>query len=167
MCVALGGRAAEALFFNKITTGAQDDLRKVTKMAYDSITVYGMNERVGFLSFKGNQGEFFSRNLYSQATGTLIDEEVRSHISEAYTRTENLLKEKRELLERVAKRLLRQEILNAEDLEDILGKRPWEKRTTYDELTGAGDKPPQHPAPEVTVETAPPSTSSASSASVA
>jgi AFG3 family protein len=100
---------------------------------------------------------FFSLFLNISGYLKLFFFKVRKHIAEAYTRTENLLKEKKEPLERVAKWLLRQEILNADDLEEILGKRPWGKKSTYDELTGD-----VHPPPEVTVETAPPPPSSSS-----
>ena len=109
MCMALGGRAAEEIVFNEITTGAGDDLRRVTQMAYGQVSVYGMNDRVGLLSYAKDNNQF--QNPYSEATGQMIDEEVRKLVNEMYDRTKLLLHQHREGLEAVAQRLLSQEVV--------------------------------------------------------
>jgi len=94
MCMTLGGRAAERIFFNRITTGAQDDLQKVTKSAYGQITQYGMNEAVGHISFEQpQQGEMVFDKPFSEATAQLVDEEAKKLIDSAMTRTIELLNE--------------------------------------------------------------------------
>ena len=94
MCMTLGGRAAEKIFFNRITTGAQDDLQKVTKSAYGQITQYGMNEAVGNISFEQpQQGEMVFDKPFSEATAQLVDEEAKKLIDSAMTRTIDLLNE--------------------------------------------------------------------------
>merc|ERR1719348_1404771 len=105
MCMTLGGRAAEQIFFNKITTGAQDDLRKVTQLAYNQVTMFGMNEKVGQISFDPNQDQGFTKP-YSEATAELIDTEVRKIINDAYQRTIELLQKQKAEVEKVALRLL-------------------------------------------------------------
>ncbi len=125
MCMALGGRAAEDIIFGKITTGAQNDLEKVTKMAYAMTTIYGMNEKVGQVSFNDPQGEFQFSKPYSDETSTLIDEEVRKLIDGAYARTKELLSKHKAELEIIAKKLLEKEILFKSDLEELIGKRPF------------------------------------------
>lgn len=127
MCMMLGGRAAESLIFGKITTGAQDDLQKVTKLAYSQVSRYGMSEEVGTISFAFAEGDGERPQVdkpYSQATARLIDDEVRSVIMNAYKRTEQLLREKQSQLEMVAKLLLTKEVLSADDMIALLGQRP-------------------------------------------
>lgn len=126
MCMTLGGRAAEKVFFNKISTGAQNDLERITKMAYAMVSLYGMNEKVGNVSFNDPQNEFAFGKPYSEQTSQLIDEEVRKMISEAYDRTVALIIDKKQEVETVAKSLLDKEILFREDLEKLIGKRPFE-----------------------------------------
>ncbi|KAI8368552.1 peptidase family M41-domain-containing protein [Blakeslea trispora] len=133
MCMTLGGRISEEIFFDTITTGAQDDLQKVTKMAYAQVTNYGMNEKVGPLSFSDSQNEHQFQKPFSEQTGTLIDTEVRSLVNEAYVRSTSLLKEKKESIEKVARLLLDKEVLTREDMEQLLGKRPFTEHTVYDE----------------------------------
>lgn len=94
MCVTLGGRVAEQLIFGKISTGARDDLEKVTQLAYSQITTYGMNARVGLLSFPQNDEEYQGTQPYSQATARMIDDEVRKMVAQAYESTVTLLTEK-------------------------------------------------------------------------
>jgi len=130
--MALGGRAAEEIVFNEITTGAGDDLRRVTQMAYGQVSVYGMNDRVGLLSYAKDNNQF--QNPYSEATGQMIDEEVRKLVNEMYDRTKLLLHQHREGLEAVAQRLLSQEVLVPADLIELLGPRPFENATTYDQF---------------------------------
>ncbi|MCS6991884.1 MAG: ATP-dependent zinc metalloprotease FtsH [Chitinophagales bacterium] len=126
MCMALGGRAAEEIVFGKISTGAQNDLERITKMAYAMVAIYGMNERLGNVSFYDPQQEYTFQKPYSEETAKLIDEEVRSLINKAYERTKNLLTEKRESLERLAQALLQKEILFQQDIEELIGKRPYD-----------------------------------------
>jgi len=134
MCMTLGGRVAEDLVFNKISTGAQNDLERITKLSYAMVTIYGMNEKVGNVSFNDTQGEYQFNKPYSEKTSEMIDIEVRSQIDQAYQRTKQLLTDKREGLEKLAEKLLEKEILFQSDLEEILGKRPFDNRTTYDEF---------------------------------
>ncbi|CEG68111.1 Putative Cell division protease ftsH [Rhizopus microsporus] len=132
MCMTLGGRVSEQIFFDSITTGAHDDLQKVTKIAYAQITQYGMNEKVGALSFT-DQNEQQLQKPYSEQTATLIDNEARRIVNEAYERTLNLLNEKKQDIEKVARLLLDKEVLTREDMEKLLGKRPFDEHTVYDE----------------------------------
>lgn len=126
ICMTLGGRAAEEIIFGKISTGAQNDLQKVTKMAYAMVSVYGMNEKVGNVSFYDPQNENQFTKPYSDETAKVIDEEVRHMIDEAYERTLNLLREKQAQLEKVAEALLEKEILFKQDLDNLIGERPFD-----------------------------------------
>jgi len=141
MCVTLGGRAAEEIVFNKISTGAQNDLERITKMAYAMITLYGMNDKVGNVSFNDPQNEFGIGKPYSEKTAELIDNEARLLIENAFVRTKKLLSEKRHELELIANELLSKEIIFQNDLERILGKRPFDHKTTYEEYMDAPDSP--------------------------
>ncbi len=132
ICMALGGRVAEDIKFGRISTGAQNDLERVTKIAYDMITVYGMNERLGNLSYVDHQGEYSFKKPYSDETAELIDGEVRKLINDAYQRTKDLLNEKVDGLEKVAQALLEKEIIYKNDLEEMLGPRPFEEKQLYD-----------------------------------
>nr|WKN37172.1 ATP-dependent zinc metalloprotease FtsH [Tunicatimonas sp. TK19036] len=136
MCMALGGRAAEEVVFDKISTGAQNDLERITKMAYSMVTVYGMNEKLGNISFyDSQQSDYNFTKPYSEATAQTIDEEVRKLIEKAYERTKKLLLDKREQLDILAKELLDKEILFQNDLERLIGKRPFSRPTHYQEYT--------------------------------
>jgi cell division protease FtsH len=134
MCMTLGGRVAEDIVFNKISTGAQNDLERITKLSYAMVTIYGMNDKVGNVSFNDTQGEYQFNKPYSEKTSEMIDIEVRNQIDKAYQRTKQLLTDKRDGLEKLAEKLLEKEILFQSDLEEILGKRPFDNRTTYDEF---------------------------------
>ncbi|XP_062861278.1 AFG3-like protein 1 [Trichomycterus rosablanca] len=144
MCMMLGGRVAEQVFFGRITTGAQDDLRKVTRSAYSQVMQFGMSESVGQMAFNMPQeGEMVLEKPYSEATAQLIDEEVRSLISMAFERTHQLVTEKRELVEKVGKRLLKNEVLDKADMVELLGPRPFMEKSTYEEFvkdTGSLDE---------------------------
>jgi cell division protease FtsH len=140
MCATLGGRAAEQLIFNKISTGALSDLERVTKQAYAMISIYGLNERVGNISYYDSQGRDAFTKPYSDDTAKIIDEEVSKLIESQYQRALQLLGEHKDQLEKVAGRLLTSEVIFKEDLEDVFGKRPW-------------DPEPEQTQPEVTAET--------------
>src|SRR5690606_18388858 len=132
MCMALGGRAAEELTFGKISTGALSDLERITKMAYSIVSVYGMNEKIGNVSFYDSKSSDYKFNKpYSEATAETIDEEVRKLINYTYERTKDLLRDKEEELEKIAQQLLEKEILFQSDLEKIIGKRTFEKEAVY------------------------------------
>jgi len=123
MCMTFGGRAAEQVFFGKISTGAQNDLDKVTKQAYDMITVYGMNDEVGQVSFYSMGRDAYQRP-YSDETATLIDNQVRRMLEGQYLRAQELLTEKRVEVELLAKELLDKEVLSSKDLVRLIGPRP-------------------------------------------
>ena len=125
MCMTFGGRAAEQIIFGKISTGAQSDLDQVTKMAYSMITVFGMNEKVGQVSFYDMQNNF--QKPYSDDTATLIDDEVRKLVEGQYQRAIQLLTEKSQALEILAKQLLDKEVLLKSDVERLIGLRPVSK----------------------------------------
>ena len=146
LCMTMGGRVAEDIVFNKISTGAQNDLERITKLAYAMVSIYGMNEKVGNVSFNDTQGEYQFNKPYSDKTSELIDTEVRNLIGSIYERTKQLLTDKREGLDKLANKLLEKEILFQSDLEEILGKRPFDNRTTYDEFVN-GDDPSGNLAP--------------------
>ncbi len=127
ICMTLGGRAAEDLIFGRISTGAQNDLERITKMAYGMVTIYGMNDKIGNVSFYDANQEYGFTKPYSDKTAEMIDIEVRLLIEACFTATKNLLIEKRDKLEELAKILLEKEILFQHDLLEILGNRPFDK----------------------------------------
>jgi cell division protease FtsH len=137
MCMTLGGRAAEDIVFGRVSTGALSDLERITKMAYGIVTVYGMNDKIGNVSFYDSKGnsEYSFTKPYSDDTAKTIDEEVRNLITECYDRTKNLLTEKKEELEIIAQELLSKEIIFQNDLERLIGKRPFENETSYETYT--------------------------------
>ncbi len=124
ICMTFGGRAAEKIIFNKISTGAQNDLDKVTQMAYSMVTVYGMSPKVGQVSFYGMQRDQFQK-VYSDETGKLIDEEVRMILTQQYARAIDLLTKHHDDLELLAQTLLEKEVLVKSDLVKLLGERPF------------------------------------------
>ncbi len=135
MCVTLGGRAAEDIIFGKISTGAQNDLERITKLAYSMVTIYGMNDRLGNISYYDSKGsEYNFSKPYSETTAREIDEEVRKLIQEAYQRTKDLLIAKQDKLEILAQELLQKEVLFQNDLERLVGSRPYAQLTTYQEF---------------------------------
>lgn len=139
MCAALGGRAAEEIIFDKISTGALSDLEKVTKQAYAMVSVYGLNDRVGNLSYYDSRGEQTFTKPYSEATARIIDEEASEIIEKAYTRAKALLEKNKDKLKGLARQLLEKEVLFKDDLERIIGMRPFQARgTTVFHLKGKG-----------------------------
>ena len=130
MCATLGGRAAEQVIFGKISTGALSDLEKVTKQAYAMVGIYGLNDRIGNLSYYDSSGENQFQKPYSDETARTMDEEVSKLVEAAYQRALHLLTENREKLEELAQLLLEKEVIFKEDLERILGVRPYIDRQT-------------------------------------
>ena len=126
LCMTLGGRAAEEISFGRISTGAQNDLEKITKMTYAMITIYGMNDKIGNISYYDPNNEYGFTKPYSEETAKMIDQEVRKLIDEMYVRTKKILIEHREQLEALAQELLKKEVLFMVDLERLIGKRQWE-----------------------------------------
>jgi cell division protease FtsH len=141
MCMAFGGRAAEEIVFGKISTGALSDLERITKMAYSIVTIYGMNPAIGNMSFyDSKQSDYAFQKPYSEAMAEKIDDEVKKIIDAAYARTKQLLIQHRQYLDLIAKELLEKEILFQADLERLIGKRPFEKLTTYQQFTNGQGK---------------------------
>ena len=129
MCTALGGRAAEKLIFNKISTGALSDLEKVTKQAYAMVSIYGLNEKIGNISYYDPQANGFTKP-YSDDTARIIDEEVSKLVELQYKRALNLLEQNKEKLTQLANKLLESEVIFKEDLIAIFGERPWDSKET-------------------------------------
>jgi cell division protease FtsH len=144
ICMTLGGRASEDIFFGKISTGAQNDLQQITRTAYAMVTVYGMNEKVGNVSFYDPQQENAFTKPYSDDTAKMIDFEVRHLIDEAYAKTKQLLTDKRTEVETLANALLEKEVLFQSDVEALIGKRPFEEKKPL------ADHTPVPSAPEAT-----------------
>jgi AFG3 family protein len=161
MCMTFGGRAAEKIIFEKISTGAQNDLDQVTKMAYSMVSIFGMNEKVGQVSFYGMQNEQFNKP-YSDDTASMIDEEVRRLVNTQYERAQKLLEERRKELEILANQLLENEVLLKSDVERLIGPRPSDvKEKAAQNGSGAADQEAiVPPTDEVTPEDPGTSTSS-------
>src|SRR5262249_49674696 len=141
ICMTLGGRASEELNFGKISTGAQNDLQQVTRIAYSMVTIYGMNTKVGNVSFYDPAQENAFTKPYSEETSKLIDEEVRKLIDTAYEKTKELLTEKKEQVRILAEALLDKEVLFQSDVETLIGKRPYGEKKLLDV---DGSPPTQH-----------------------
>ncbi|MCS7012804.1 MAG: ATP-dependent zinc metalloprotease FtsH [Chloroherpetonaceae bacterium] len=128
ICGLLGGRVAEEIVFGEISTGAQNDLERVTDIAYSMVAIYGMSEKLGYLSFADTSNAFLQgigiEKRYGSEIAHLIDSEVKRIVDEARERTRKLLTENRDKLEQMAQELLKREVLTAKDIEEILGKRP-------------------------------------------
>ncbi|KAJ1311121.1 hypothetical protein OPQ81_009622 [Rhizoctonia solani] len=145
MCMTLGGRVSEEIFFGEITTGAQDDLQKITKMAFEVCANYGMNEVIGPVSYGGRDSKESFQKPFSEKTGEMLDNEVRKMIVAAHKRTKDLLTEKREEVIKVAERLLEKEILTRQDMIELLGKRPFKGQS--DDMDKYLDKQGEKSAP--------------------
>ena len=133
MCMSLGGRAVEELIFGKISTGALSDLQHVTRMAYAMVSMYGMNEVIGNISFYDAQNENSFSKPYSEETGKMIDNEVRKLVDSAYQRVKQMLVDKTDSVRLIAEELLRKEVLFKDDMERLLGKRPYEDAIAADD----------------------------------
>jgi cell division protease FtsH len=143
ICMTLGGRASEDIFFGKISTGAQNDLQQITRIGYAMVTVYGMNEKVGNISFYDPQQDNSFTKPYSDETARLIDEEVRKLIDVAYLRTKALLTEKKAEVEKLAEALLEKEVLFQSDVETLIGPRPYEDKHLLDVDDEEAEKHPE------------------------
>jgi cell division protease FtsH len=134
MCATMGGRAAEKVVFNKISTGALSDLEKVTKQARAMVTIYGLNDKLGNITYYDSQGqnEYAMDKPYSQETAVVIDEEISKIIEAEYDRAIDILSNNREKLDALANLLLDKEVIFKENVEEIFGKRPWDKEETED-----------------------------------
>ncbi len=151
MAMTLGGRAAEEIAFGKVSTGALTDLERVTKMAYSIVTIYGMNDKIGNVSFyDSKQSEYSFNKPYSEATAETIDEEVRKIVSSSFERVKKLLLSKKKELEVVAKKLLEKEVIFQSDLENLIGKRPFERLTTYQAFTNGKKDDKKDESPDET-----------------
>lgn len=141
IAVSLGGRAAEELFVGTISTGASDDLDKVTKMAYAMVSTYGMNPKLGLVSYSQNNSSEQFYKPYSDATGQLIDTEAKLIIDAQYTRVKELLTEKTDLMNNLADELLKEDTLVFNQLVSILGERPFAIKDSYKQFVNATGNP--------------------------
>jgi len=132
LCTLLAGRAAEELKFKNISTGARDDLEKVTQIIYGQIVSYGMNSTVGNLALGQESGH--SQKYYSEETARVIDKEARKMVTDAYEKTLQLLSEKFDLIEKVAQHLLKNEILRKDEMQELVGPRPFPELRTYEDM---------------------------------
>jgi AFG3 family protein len=130
MCMTFGGRAAETIVFNKISTGAQSDLDQATKMAYSMVTVFGMNDKIGHVSFYGMSQDNFQKP-YSEDTARMIDTEVRKLVETQFDRAKQVLYENRDKLDMIAKTLLEKEVLVKSDVERLIGPRPFPEKPSH------------------------------------
>ncbi|MEE4256693.1 MAG: ATP-dependent zinc metalloprotease FtsH [Bacteroidales bacterium] len=148
MTATLGGRASEEVMFGKVSTGALNDLERVTKQAFNMVVYFGLNDKIGNISYYDSTGqqEYSFQKPYSEKTAETIDREIKELVEKAYKRAVNLLKENKDKLEKLAARLLEKEVIFSEDLEKIFGKRPWddeEKRPGNGELEKTEDRGPE------------------------
>lgn len=151
MCAALGGRAAEDVMYGKVSTGALSDLEKVTKQAYAMVTMYGLNDRVGNISFydSSGQSEYSFGKPYSERTAQTIDEEVSKIVEGQYVRAKRILTENKDKLTALATQLLEKEVIFKEDLEKIFGDRPFRKPEIGPQTNGNGNGHGSPSAPPV------------------
>lgn len=150
VCMALAGRAAEEVFFGRVTTGASDDLRRVTQLVYSTIKDYGMNSRVGQLSFPRDDNAGPGEKRYSDSTAEAMDDEARAIVDEAYQRTVDLMTEKKAQVEMVANLLLEKETITHDDLVDLIGARPFQGDSAYQEyVSGRGPMKKKEPQEEI------------------
>ena len=139
MCATLGGRAAEQVMFSNISTGALSDLERVTKQAQAMVTIYGLSEKIGNISYydSSGQGEYSFSKPYSEETATKIDIEIRSIIENQYERAVQILHENKDKLDALAAKLLEKEVIFREDLEEIFGSRAWDPELTENPVQNA------------------------------
>jgi AFG3 family protein len=140
VCMALAGRASEDVFFGSVTTGASDDLKRVTELVYSTIQLYGMNDRLGQLAFPKDPNAMWEDRPYSEKTAKAMDEEARAIVDSAYERTLTLLEEKKEEVKKVAELLLSKETITHDDMVATIGPRPFEADPAYEEFVRRGVK---------------------------
>ncbi|GKY93001.1 AFG3-like protein 2 [Mayamaea pseudoterrestris] len=140
VCMTLAGRAAEEIFFGRVTTGASDDLKKVTRLVYSTIQVYGMNTRLGQLSFPKDPNAMWDDRPYSEKTAKAMDEEARAIVDEAFERIKTLLLEKKEDVAKVANLLLANETITHDDVLQLIGPRPFKADPAYAEFIQRKEK---------------------------
>mmetsp|Transcript_6182 Transcript_6182/g.6384 ORF Transcript_6182/g.6384 Transcript_6182/m.6384 type:complete len:800 (-) Transcript_6182:419-2818(-) len=142
VCMALAGRAAEQVHFGRVTTGAADDLRRVTQIVYQMVQVYGMNQRVGQVAFPKDDGGYPGDRLYCDQTAQIMDEEVRVIVDKSYQRTLTLMDELKEQVRLVAELLLEKETITHADVAEIIGKRPFSTTREYKQFVDMSWKKP-------------------------
>lgn len=140
VCKALAGRAAEDVFFGRVTTGASDDLKRVTQLVYSTIQTYGMNSKVGQLAYPQNDDGMPGDKPYSDSTAEAMDDEARAIVDAAYKRTVELIREHKEDVEKVAKLLLEKETITHDDVVDLIGDRPFQGDPQYQEYISRRDE---------------------------
>jgi AFG3 family protein len=140
VCMALAGRAAEEVFFGNVTTGASDDLRRVTELVYSTIKDFGMNSKVGQLSFPNNS-DTLGDKPYSDSTAEAMDDEARKIVDSAYLRTVALIREHKDETEKVAQLLLKQETITHDDIVDLVGPRPFKSNSAYQDYVSSRNTP--------------------------
>ncbi len=143
MCAALGGRAAEEVIFGEVSTGALNDLEKVTKQAFAMVAYYGLSDKIGNLSFYDSTGqqEYSFSKPFSEKTNEIIDQEIKLLVEEAYKRAKKIITEHKEQLETLAMRLLEREVIFSDDLVEIFGKRPWGETLSIKEHLAKKSRP--------------------------
>jgi AFG3 family protein len=134
VCMALAGRAAEHVFFGEVTTGASDDLRRVTQLVYSMIKDYGMHDSVGQLAYPSQNDNNLGDKPYSDETAEMMDDEARSIVNDAYERTVALIREHQHDVDKVASVLLEKETITHDDLVELIGERPFKRDAAYDEF---------------------------------
>ena len=134
MCMTLGGRASEEVFFGKVSTGALSDLQQVTRTAYAMVSIYGMNDKIGNISYYDPQSEGGFQKPYSEETGKIIDQEVKKLSDKAYQRAKALIEERKEEVKIIAEELLKKEVLFKDDLVRLIGKRPFKEDNVDGEI---------------------------------
>ena len=151
--MALAGRAAEEVFFGNVTTGASDDLRRVTQLVYSTIQTYGMNSKVGQLAYPRDQGGMPGDKPYSDATAEAMDDEARIIVDAAYQRTVDLIRERKEDVEKVANLLLERETITHDDMVDLIGYRPFKRDAQYEEyVSSRAERKPKEKEESITSE---------------
>jgi AFG3 family protein len=137
MCMTLGGRASEEIFFGKVSTGALSDLQSVTKVAYAMVSIYGMNDKVGNISFYDPHSDNSFQKAYSEETGKIIDQEAKKLLDRAFQRAKTLLESHKEDVKTIAEELLKKEVLFKDDLERLIGKRPFDEEMIDSKIENA------------------------------
>ena len=138
VCVALAGRAAEQVHFGRVTTGAANDLQRVTQIVYQMVQVYGMNDKIGQVAFPKEEGQWPADKMYSNATAELMDSEVKLIVDEAYKRTLQLMEDHKDQVSMIAELLLVKETITNSDVAELIGKRPFKQSEEYEQYASSG-----------------------------